>query len=208
MNTIVNTSPQKSMPVWSRPETSPDPSLANRTAEDIAQWDALAEQVVSVGSSNGWSKAEVSRRIGMPEGTFSQWFSGTYVGQLKNQNDKVARWLEAVRETASLTASIPQRPPFQRTRIANEIMDTLALAQATGDLVMITVDAGNGKTETCRHYHTTRPHVYLVTASPHTRSVKAYWLKWRLSLRSWNTIRLSCPVPLARSWSVSAAELY
>ncbi|WP_455478884.1 AAA family ATPase [Bartonella sp. B10] len=38
-------------------------------------------------------------------------------------------------------------------------------------MVMITLDAGSGKTETCRHYRATRPHVYLVTASPHTRSV-------------------------------------
>lgn len=191
MNTIVNTSPLKSS-AWERPATRPDPALANRTDEDIAQWNTLAEQVAAAATASGWSKAEVCRRIGMPEGTFSQWFSGTYAGQLRNQNDKVARWLEAVKETASLTASIPQRPPFQKTRIAGEIMDTLALAQATGDLVMITVDAGNGKTETCRHYRATKPHVYLVTASPHTRSVNGILVEMaaELEVMEYNPARL------------------
>lgn len=171
MKKLVNTSPIKSAPTWERPKTRPDTALTNRSVEDIVEWDQLADEVAALATSNNWSKAEVARRVGMPDGTFSQWFSGTYAGQLKNQNVKVAQWVAALKESASLTANIPQKPPFQRTRIAGEITDTLALAQATGDLVMITVDAGNGKTETCRHYRATRPHVYLVTASPHTRTV-------------------------------------
>jgi len=179
MNMILNASENSKNPepsvaipaVWVRPSTRPDAGLGNRTAEDIAEWDVLAGEVVLAAVNNGWTKAEVARRVGMPDGTFSQWFSGTYAGQLRNQNMKVAQWLEALRETTTLSATIPAKPPFQRTKMAVEIMDTLALTQATGDMVMITVDAGSGKTESCRHYRATRPHVYLVTASPRTRTV-------------------------------------
>ncbi|KEG17069.1 AAA family ATPase [Bartonella bacilliformis] len=156
---------------WARPKTQPSDTAQNRNSDDIALWNELVDAVRSLALMNDWSKAEVARRIGMPDGTFSQWYAGNYAGQLGKQNVKVQQWVEALKETAGLLELIPEKPSFQRNRIAHEIIDTLTLAQSTGDMVMITLDAGNGKTETCRHYRATRPHVYLVTASPHTRSV-------------------------------------
>ncbi|WP_336288631.1 AAA family ATPase [Bartonella sp. CB60] len=156
---------------WERPKNQPSESAQNRNSDDIALWNELVDAVQGLALTNNWSKAEVARRIGMPDGTFSQWYSGSYAGQLGKQNAKVLQWVEALKETAGLLELIPEKPAFKRNRIANEIIDTLTLAQSTGDMVMITLDAGSGKTETCRYYRSTRPHVYLVTASPHTRSV-------------------------------------
>lgn len=47
---------------------------------------------------NDWSKAEVARRIGMPDGTFSQWYAGSYAGQLGKQNAKVQQWVEVLKK--------------------------------------------------------------------------------------------------------------
>lgn len=156
---------------WARPKIQPNGTAQNRNSDDIALWNELVDAVRALGQMNDWSKAEVARRIGMPDGTFSQWYAGSYAGQLGKQNAKVQQWVEVLKETAGFLERIPEKPAFQRNRIASEIIDTLTLAQSTGDMVMITLDAGSGKTETCRHYRSTRPLVYLVTASPHTRSV-------------------------------------
>jgi len=171
MNQIVNTSQIKGAPAWERPMSGPDTSLSNRTQQDIEQWWGLVDRVIETATAMGFSKAEVARRIGMAEGTFSQWFSGKYAGRLDTQNKLVAHWLEAVEEAADITAAIPTSPAFLKMRSSMEIMETLAWAQTTADMVMITLNAGMGKTEACRHYCATRPHAYMATMSPHTKTV-------------------------------------
>ncbi|EJF85384.1 hypothetical protein [Bartonella rattimassiliensis] len=136
---------------WARPKNQPSGTAQNRNSDDIALWNELVDSVRALAQMNDWTKAEVARRIGMPDGTFSQWYAGSYAGQLGKQNAKVHQWIEALKETAGLLKMIPEKPAFQRNRIASEIIDTLTLAQSTGDMVMITLDAGNGKTKTCRH---------------------------------------------------------
>lgn len=168
--------------LWAMPIAEPDSTLKNRSSEDIEKWRALVTRVIAIAKPQGLSKAEVARRASMPDGTFSQWFSASYVGNLNAQNAKIEAWLDQAEEIAGLNTLIPQKPPFQMTRIAKEITDTLALAQATGDLVMITLAAGNGKTEACRNYTKTRPNVYLVTASPHTKTVHGMLVDMATSL--------------------------
>ena len=50
-------------------------------------------------------------------------------------------------------------------------MDALMSAQSLPGMVMVCGTAGVGKTVTARHYQATRPHTYLATVSPHTRTV-------------------------------------
>lgn len=172
MNANIGTSQLRtgSTLVWERPTTSPD-ALANRSITDIEEWERLVDRVIEVATNRQMTKVEVARRIGMPEGTFSQWFSGKYAGRLENQNRVVAKWLEAVDDAEELSGSIPKSPSFLTTRTSIEIMETLTWAQATCDMVMITLNAGMGKTETCRHYCNTRANAYLSTMSPHTKTV-------------------------------------
>ncbi|MBX8828262.1 DNA transposition protein, partial [Ochrobactrum sp. SFR4] len=76
MNDIVGTSPNKNTgSTWERPLVGPDAKLNNRTAQDIELWWELIDRVIEVARLNSWTKTEVARRIGMAEGTFSQWFS-------------------------------------------------------------------------------------------------------------------------------------
>jgi len=172
MNEFVSTRDMKpAASGWERPTTGPDASLSNRTGADIQDWWGLIDRVIDTATANGWTKAEVARRIGMADGTFSQWASAKYSGRLDEQNRKVAQWLDAVEESAGLAAIIPQSPTFIATRTANEITRTLNWAQTTADLVLITYAAGMGKTEACRHFRATRPHVHMATMSPYTKTV-------------------------------------
>ncbi|WP_254473798.1 hypothetical protein [Bartonella sp. B1098] len=114
---------------WARPKKQPDGTAQNRNSDDIALWNTLVDSVIALARTNGWTKAEVARRIGMPDGTFSQWYAGSYAGQLGKQNAKVQQWVEALKETAGLLEMIPEKPAFQKNRIACEIIDALTLAQ-------------------------------------------------------------------------------
>lgn len=171
MNERIGTSQiRNATPAWDRPTKAPELS-SNRSGEDINLWWQLVDRVIEIANANGFTKSEVARRTQMPEGTFSQWFSGKYAGRLDTTNKQVEQWLLAIEEQAGLAASIPMSPGFIKTRIAAEITETLAWAQMTADMVMITLAAGNGKTAACRHYCATRPHAYLATISPHTKTV-------------------------------------
>lgn len=158
---------------WERPLAGPDVNLGNRTQADVEKWWLLVDRVIETAQATGFSKVEVARRINMGEGTFSQWFSGKYAGRLDDQNRKVEKWLDAVEEASGLANSIPTSPPFLKTRASMEIVNTLVWAQTACDFVTVTMGAGMGKTETCRHYRDTRPNVFMATISPHTKTVHA-----------------------------------
>lgn len=172
MNEHVSTIQAKAT-AWDRPVTPPDASLTNRTREDIQLWWLLVDRVMATAQQMGFTKAEVARRVGMAEGTFSQWFSGKYTGRLDSQNQLVSRWLDAVDEASSLAETIPVSPGFMKTRASTEILGTLVWAQTASDFVTVTMGAGIGKTATCRHYRDTRPNVFMATMSPHTKTVHA-----------------------------------
>jgi DNA transposition AAA+ family ATPase len=158
---------------WALPLLQPEVSdtRPGRSEADIKLWTVLTAKVSEIGELNGWSKTDVARRIGMPDGTFSQWYSGKYDGRLDAQNDKVERWVASVEEMSGLAATVPVSPGFILTRTASEITETLVFAQMMHDLVTITAAAGTGKTAACRQFANTRPNVHMVTVSPHTKTV-------------------------------------
>ncbi|CAJ1391651.1 unnamed protein product [Effrenium voratum] len=160
---------------WSRPDTVPETGneASGRTAADISKWRALTERVLEIAELNGWSKAEVGRRIQMPDGTFSQWFSGKYTGRLDSQNLKVERWLSSTEEMAGMAARVPSGPDFVKTKTAKQIIATLQFAQAMPTVVIVTTPSGTGKTAACTHYASTRANVFMVTMNPYARTVHA-----------------------------------
>jgi len=158
---------------WALPISLPDTTgnRPGRTADDVKDWQELTVKVAEIAVHNNWSKAEVSRRSSVPDGTLNQWFSGKYAGRLDETNNRIRQWLDAIEEMSALGAGIPQSPVFIKTRTANEIIETLTYAQMMPEMAIITFGAGMGKTMTCRAYCSTRPHAYLVTMSPHTKTV-------------------------------------
>jgi len=154
---------------WDRPLNAPEGD--NKSAEDVKLWWSLIDRVIAAAKAHGWSKAEVTRRSGMKEGTFSQWFSGTYAGRLDGFNLKMQQWLDALEENAAMAATIPASPSYMKLRASIEVLETLTWAQIAPDLVMITLGAGMSKTATCEHFVATRPHAYLATVSESTKTV-------------------------------------
>lgn len=191
MNTHVITSPAAGS-TWDRPTPTRD-FIAKHSPEDVEEWRRLTGRVIEIATANGFNKAEVQRRAGMKEGTFSQWFSGSYIGRLEPFNRLMRNWLEAFEEGASLAATIPQSPDYITTKIGLEIFDTLHWAQMTADMVMITIGAGMGKTAACRRYAATRPHVFHATISPHTRTVHGMLVELaaELDVRELNPAKLT-----------------
>ncbi|WP_455479634.1 hypothetical protein V4B17_00800 [Bartonella sp. B23] len=57
---------------WARHKNQLSESAQNRNSNDIALWNELVDAVHALSLTNDWSKAKVARRIGMPDGTFSQ----------------------------------------------------------------------------------------------------------------------------------------
>lgn len=192
MNKHVGTSQMTAGSTWERP-VNPPVLLDNRSEEDIQLWWQLVDGVIETAKASGWTKAEVARRIGMADGTFSQWFSGKYAGRLDSTNRTVQQWISAIEENASIAATIPQSPPFMKMRGTGEILDTLMWAQLCPDLVMITLGAGMGKTETCMHFERSRPHVYRATVSENTKTVHGMLteLAEELDVREHNPARLA-----------------
>lgn len=189
MNTHISTSQFKP---WERPTRAPEVG-GNKTQADVDLWRELVDRIVSAGKTYGWSKAEVARRIGMPDGTFSQYFSGKYDGRLDTMNEKVKQWLDALQETAGIAATIPPSPAYMPLRGSTEVIETLIWAQLCPDLVMITLGAGMGKTETCRQFCRTRPHTYHATVTENTKTVHGMLVELaeQLEVREHNPARLA-----------------
>lgn len=169
----MNIAVKASVTGWPTPETTPDISgnRAGRTEHDLERWHKLTRQVRDAADRNNWTKAEVAKRSDVPSGTFSQWYSGKYEGRLDQTNKKVAIWIEALEEAGGFADRMVSKPAYVRTRTSVEFENTLAFAQQTGSFVIITSAAGTGKTFTFENYVRTRPHTFLATVSPHTRTV-------------------------------------
>lgn len=155
---------------WEHPQPVAE-FIAKHPAQDVEIWRTLISRVIGVATANGWNKTAIARRTNIPDGTFSQWASGKYLGVLVNQNNQVSNWLAALEESSGLASRVPVSPIFQQTLVAREILETLAYAQVTAGFVAITLDAGVGKTTSARHFCLTRPHAYLATISPNTKTV-------------------------------------
>ncbi len=164
MNDIPNT-------IWSLPTNEPAADGSGRSAEDVAAWRELTKRLALLATTRNWTKAEVSRRSSVPDGTLNQWFSGLYKGRLDTINARIRQWLDSVDEMDALAAGIPESPGYFSTKTSREITEALVFAQMMPELSVITVAAGMGKTETCRHFRDNRPHVFLATMSPNTKTV-------------------------------------
>lgn len=145
--------------------------LAKHSVPDVDDWRGLIARVVEIATANGWTKTEVAKRTGIPDGTFSQWASGKYTGLIAGYNNTVRQWLEAIEESAGMAAQIPTSKPLIKTSVAVDVIETLLWSQVTGGFVAITLPPGRGKTFACEYFRATRPNVYMATLSPNTKTV-------------------------------------
>jgi len=133
--------------------------------------EALLVQVNQVMAERGWAKAEAARRSGVGHGTFSQWHSGTYAGRFDSVNERIATWLGNLDQVEEVAASVPVSPGYLQLGFSIEVERMLSVAQVMGTMVMVTAEAGVGKTFAGREYIRTHANAHLVTISPHTRTI-------------------------------------
>ncbi|PYE86884.1 AAA family ATPase [Phyllobacterium leguminum] len=144
----------------------------NSIVDDVlAERTELAARVEAIMTTRAWSKAEVARRTGLGTGTFSQWLSSTYNGRYDAVNARVRQWLDNQESVDELTDSVPQSPEFLDLAFSREVISALSVAQIMPTMVMVTADAGIGKTIAATYYRETRANCHIVTMSPNSRSV-------------------------------------
>lgn len=158
---------------WGVPEQEPDVSGGEngRDQYQLEKWRTLTARVRDLAEENDWSKSEVARRSDIPNGTFSQWYSGKYAGRLDKTNAKLGMWLEAAAEASAIRSLGAIKPSFIKTRTATEVISTLQFAHACSKLAAITLEAGMGKTECCNQYCKTQPHAYRIVMRPNVKKV-------------------------------------
>jgi DNA transposition AAA+ family ATPase len=146
-------------------------SRNGRSAEDLRRRDELAAEVKRVMAERGWSKAEAARRTGTGHGTFSQWLEGKYTGRYDTVNNAITIWLGNLSQVDEVAASVPVGPGYLQLDFATKVERMISIAQIMGTMVMVTAEAGIGKTTAGREYIRTHANAYLVTISPHTRTI-------------------------------------
>ena len=152
----------------------PTPSAAfveKHGPAEVERWRKLLSRVIDVAREHGWNKAEVGRRAGVMSGTLSQWSNGNYPGLLANVNNDISNWLEALEESVGIAARLPVAPKFIRTATGAEIYNVLLFSQISAGFTMVVLPSGSGKTTAARHFVATRPHCWMATVSPHTKTV-------------------------------------
>ncbi|WP_311272355.1 MULTISPECIES: AAA family ATPase [unclassified Rhizobium] len=162
--------PTSTNTVWDQSNPTPE-FLAKHPPAEVDVWRKLTARVVEIAMASAWSKAEVSRRSGVPEGTMSPWFGGKYSGVLANVNQQVANWLNAIEESQNIASSVPVSPPFQRTAVGMDVYNTLLFTQVTAGFTAITLASGSGKSAAAKYFCATRPHSFMATLSPNTKTV-------------------------------------
>lgn len=149
--------------VWNAPKSTPDTNQ-----EALEAWQDATARLREVANREGLTRTEVARRSGVPLGTISAWYDGTYNGNYENTTGRVVRWLDAVEEQRAAAVETPQAPDWVDTVTGKELWDTLVYAQMMPEIAVVTLGAGMGKTTTARRYVSTRPNAFLVTMRPTT----------------------------------------
>ncbi len=110
--------------------------------------------------------AQAAPEVGIPYGTLSAWYGGSY----KGNNDRVAgavrAWLLTRQARKRAAVEMPTAPAFVRTPTASRIWDLLEHCQTLPDIGVIAGGAGIGKTTALLGYRNAASNVWIATMSP------------------------------------------
>lgn len=133
--------------------------------------DDLRRRVRAVMAADGLSQQAAGKEIGRSGPALNQWLAGKYKGANDGFDADVVRWLDARERRLQTALQIPAAPAWFDSPTSRDILVTLAMAQADGDIVTVTGTPGVGKTESCKRYRDGNPNVWLATMAPHCSSV-------------------------------------
>ncbi|WP_439532072.1 AAA family ATPase [Polymorphobacter sp.] len=133
--------------------------------------DTVRQQLVAHKLEKGVSWGDLAARIGIAQGTLSNFGIDKYEGDNLKVATSIVRWFQAEKEQATLRAQMTiDAPSFQMTRAAREITAMLRWAQR-GKFVVVASSPGFGKTSALDQYQVDTPQVWKATMAPSTSGV-------------------------------------
>lgn len=147
---------------------SPNLGKTTFTETEMAQ---LRQDVAAYIERNGLTKRQFAADADVAEGTFGPWLNEQYQGDNEKVAAKVHRLLTTRQEQDQMAASLPEAPGWQKTKSALKVLTVLDHCQLWGDMGVIGMGPGLGKTETINHFPNLRPRVWIATMSPSSRGV-------------------------------------
>lgn len=157
---------------WDIPTFDTEPEYGQgRKKDDFETREELIVKVAAIGQRQRWTKQAMADHIGLSEGIFSGWFSRKHKGRFDTSNKNIETWLDGFEEAQDVEFALPDSPAFIETKIATEIMDMLQAARVLPAMNLITADAGIGKTMAAEHFMVNNSNTWIVTISPHTKTI-------------------------------------
>lgn len=136
-----------------------------------AEMEHLRSEVHAYIEANSMTKKRFAEECDVKEGTFGPWLSGQYAGDNHSVAVRVHRFLHARVEQQLLAASVPTAPGFLDLKMSRSIWAALEHAQVFGDLVVVGLGPGLGKTRTIEQFREHRPRVWSAAMAPSTSRV-------------------------------------
>jgi DNA transposition AAA+ family ATPase len=142
-----------------------DPSAQPIDIEEMRSW------LIDHREATGFSWSEVSKRVGIPYGTLTQ-FGGKkgYSGDERKLAEAVFRYRQQLAQQASMSEEMPELPAFYETQTTKDLTQLLHWAKR-GRVVVAATGAGCSKTETGTHYTACYPNVFRATMTPSSAGV-------------------------------------
>lgn len=114
----------------------------------------LAARVRAEMDSRGLSLSAAAREIGagVSAATLSRFLAGSYEGDNRAVGGRLMRWLRTCEESARRGLSAAGLERHRDLGVSEEVASALALAQATGDIVLIHGRSGAGKSWAAERY--------------------------------------------------------
>lgn len=141
-----------------------DPTKQPVDVEAIRSW--LKDHKAATGGS--WST--LSKRMGIPVGTLSQ-FGGTgYGGNEPDLAMKVFKYQQTLIQQAAISIEAPEVPGYFETPTSKQLINLLNWGQR-GRIVVAAMGPGTGKTTTARHFASCANNVFYAAMTPSTAGV-------------------------------------
>jgi DNA transposition AAA+ family ATPase len=132
--------------------------------------DSTRHWLMDLKKRTGMSWNELSRPVGVPSGTLSQFGAGSYKGDNQRIADQIFRYQQARASQEVFEVSAPEIPTYFASPTSTDIITILKYGQR-GRIVVIATGAGMGKSMTIDHYKASIANVWKATMRPSTAGV-------------------------------------
>lgn len=137
----------------------------------------LPDQVRAEMARRNLSQNKAAQETGMSATALSQYLDGKYQGDVSKVERRLNRWLEEYQQRENLAGSIREAPRWVETPTGKRILNKLMQAHYAPTMSVIYGGAGLGKTSAISRYRETNNNVWVVTATPASANISAFFEK-------------------------------